>query len=199
MEKIANYLRSKKNRINLSFYISIITGALFSIYNGYFGFKYKLVWNFSIFFYYIILLILRVLISFNKKSKAMFNITQVTSIIITIILIFPAILMIKNERNISFSIIPAIAIATYTTYKIVMVVRKYLYIKKNNELFAGEILILNIIECGVSILTLQNTLIVVNNGYDSNMVILSIISSVGILLFLIVIIFIFWFHYRRAD
>lgn len=192
MEKLINYLKVKKNRISISFYISIIAGFLFSLYNGYFGIKYRLVWNFSMFFYYLIILLIRILISFNKNSKIVFNITHLTSILITLILIFPAILMIRNERIINSSTIPAIAIAAYTTYKIVMVVRKYLYIKKSNEIFEREILILNVIECGASILTLQNTLIVVTDGYNIDMVILSIVSSITILLFLIVIIIVYW-------
>lgn len=78
-------------------------------------------------------------------------------------------------------LIPAIAMAVYTTYKITMAsihIQKQTRNNRNNVLVA-ELRTINFIDALVSILTLQNTLIMVNQTKSSahDMLILSAVSS----------------------
>ena len=81
-------------------------------------------------------------------------------------------------------LIPAIAMAAYTTYKITMAsihIRKQKGSRCSNILIS-ELRTINFIDALVSILTLQNTLIMVNQTKSSveDMTTLSAVSSAGI-------------------
>lgn len=88
------------------------------------------------------------------------------------------------EKPVNMGQIPAIAMAAYTTYKLTMAfvhIQKKKRSKFNNALVV-ELRTINFIDALVSILTLQNTLIMVNQTESSanNMLTLSAISSAAI-------------------
>ena len=75
-------------------------------------------WNISIAIYYILLLFIRLLIILSKKEKITYIFTSIFLFIINLALIAPITIMALNQKNINIGLIPAIGIATYTTYKI---------------------------------------------------------------------------------
>lgn len=91
-------------------------------------------------------------------------------LMLNLALILPISLMAKLEKPVNMGLIPAITMATHTTYKLTMAsvhVRKQKHSRHGNVLIA-ELRTIPFIDALVSILTLQNTLI---------MVILSAVSS----------------------
>ena len=99
--------------------------------------------------------------------------------------------MAKFEKPVNMSLIPAIAMAAYTTYKITIAsanIRKQRNRKHGNILIA-ELRTINFIDALVSVLTLQNTLIMVNNtkSNDSNMFVLSVVTSAVVYIIIVFI------------
>ena len=96
---------------------------------------------------------------------------------IDICLLAPIILLITNPKETNFGLIPSIVFAVYTTYKITMAVINYNKVKKVDNLIFQYLRELSVVDAFVSILSLQNTLIMVNSGMTQSMFILSAISS----------------------
>lgn len=186
----------------LSLILNVIIPFSFALYNGIFGIIYHSIWHGSISLYYLLLLTVRIILLFSEKKAKISNDNKlrkrafITSFVIMLImnlaLILPTILMILDKKEINVGLVPSIAIATYTTYSIVMSVINLKRTKNSNNLIEINLKIVSFCNSLVSILSLQNTLIVVNGGYDNDLVTLSVISSAGILsLMLFVIVFAF--------
>lgn len=101
-------------------------------------------------------------------------------IVIDLSLIVPMFLMVLYPNEVKMGIIPAITIATYTTYKITIALIHFRKKSEDNAIirFVKE---LSVVEAFVSILMLQHTLIMVNGGMNTDMRVLSSISSAIIL------------------
>lgn len=200
--KISNFILKLKKDIDYRqkyiIFISLICSFLFAFYNGIVGFINHSLWHESIFIYYVLLLFIKLIIfkqlknnhiNSNKKIKNAFILTSILLFILNLALFTPVILMIFNQRTVYFSMIFSIAIATYTTYKITISIINFVKYKKNDNLMIREIKTIQLIEAIVSILTLQNTLIAVNSsGFDKKLFILTIISSVVGLIFILYLI-----------
>lgn len=185
-----------KTLINSTF--SFFITVLFALYNGFLGIYYSAVWNGSICFYYIFLVIIRGIIinserKYREKADKRFRnkvhiLTSVILLFMNLSLVAPIILMVLNKKEVSMSLIPAIAVAFYTTIKVVNASLNLKKTKKVSNKLVVELRYINFIEALVSILTLQNTLIaVMGESKKSEMIILSTISSIGILIFIIII------------
>ena len=116
-----------------------------------------------------------------------------------IALVVPISLMVLMQKPTNLGLIPAIAMAAYTTYKITMAIVNMRRSRVYHPLI-HELRTINLIDAFVSILTLQNTLIMVNSdaGEGSSMITLSAISSALIYL-TIIIITIKLFIKRKAE
>ncbi len=174
--------------------ISFSVTILFALYNGFLGISLSSVWHGSICVFYLLLIAIRGMILLNEKRNATrsenegmyrrgktFIISSAILLVLNLALILPISLMATFEKPVNVGLIPAIAMAVYTTYKITMA---SIHIKKQKSSRCGNILIaelrtINFIDALVSILTLQNTLIMVNQAESSvkDMLILSAISS----------------------
>lgn len=200
VKEILNKYLKNPNKIVFSTLFSVLITFLFAIYNLYLGLKYRDSWGISIAVYYICLLIAR--LSFliienktnkkedfikNKIRKKSYIYLSVFMFFIDFCLIAPISLMIVCPKEVSFGLIPAIAVATYTTYKITIAIKNYLKVKRYDNLMYKFVRELSIIDALVSILTLQHTLIMVNGGMNDSMLILSSITS--FLIFLTIVIF----------
>lgn len=185
-----------KTLINSTF--SFFITVLFALYNGFLGIYYSAVWNGSICFYYIFLVIIRGIIinserKYREKADKRFRnkvhiLTSVILLFMNLSLVAPIILMVLNKKEVSMSLIPAIAVAFYTTIKVVNASLNLKKTKKVSNKLVVELRYINFIEALVSILTLQNTLIaVMGESKKSEMIVLSTISSIGILIFIIII------------
>lgn len=158
-------------------YFSVIINLIFALYNGVIGIIYQTSWNIAISIYYLLLFLIReVIIIFYKKEKITYIVTSIFLFIINVSLIAPITLLVLNKKYVNMGVIPAIGVAAYTTYKIIMAIINYKKKYKENNLLVKQSIIVNLIDSIVSILTLQNTLILVNGEMD-NMTGLVIITS----------------------
>lgn len=102
----------------------------------------------------------------------------------------PAALMVLDARRVQTGMIPAIATATYTTYKITAAAVKLK--RKAPSVFLRQLNLLGFVDALVSILVLQNTLItVVDGGIREEMFLLCAITS-GVIFLLILTLSFLW-------
>ena len=103
---------------------------LFTLYNGFLGIHHSSIWHGTICAYYLVLVLLRVLIlSYAKKSqrndaqavqRRVYLISSILFFLLNLSLIVPVSIMTIQKKPVNMTIIPAIAMAAYTTYKIIM-------------------------------------------------------------------------------
>ena len=98
-------------------------------------------------------------------------------------LVVPVSLLVLLQKPVKMSLIPAITMAAYTTYKTVMASVNLKKRKKSENRLVRLLRTINFIDALVSILTLQNTLIMVNmHGEGNQMLTLSAVTSAVIML-----------------
>ena len=102
-------------------------------------------------------------------------------------MIAPAILLVLDKRTYNLGLIPSIASAAYTTYNITMSIINLKKAKNTDEPIIKQIRLVNLVNTLMSILVLQNTLILANGGYTDEMKILSMATSIGIIVLIIII------------
>lgn len=177
---------------------------LFALYNGFLGIYQFSIWHGSIGIYYLLLAGIRGIILLTEKNiktkckkektkrrKQAFALSAAMLLLLNVALICPIVLMVKFEKPVNLSLIPAIAMAAYTTYKVTIASINIYKQKrrKNSNFLITELRDINFIDALVSVLTLQNTLIMVNSTEQStdNMFVLVAISSAVIYIIIVVI------------
>ena len=178
-----------------AFLISVCFALFFCIYNGVLGFYKNVIWNIAIFSYYLLLLTIRMILYVREKKsktedekdirrdKQIYISTSVIMFIMNLAMILPAILLINHQKEVNLSLISAIAVAAYTTYKVSLAIIKFCKVQKEQNLIYKQVRMVNLFDAVMSILTLQNTLtIVVSNGNDRDMYTLSIVTTIVMLL-----------------
>ena len=207
-EKIKPFLKSWKKdyifKTMASTVLSCSVTILFALYNGFLGVCLLSIWHGGICVFYLLLAAIRGIILLTEKNnrtrsekqksecrQRTFMISAAMLLLLNLSLILPISLMVVMKKPVNMRLIPAITMAAYTTYKLTMAsihIHKQKRSNRNNILVT-ELRIINFIDALVSILTLQNTLIMVNQtkSNDNDMLTLSAISSAVIY---IVIIFI---------
>ena len=200
LKKILSLVKRRKTDYDfntmVSSFISFSFTILFALYNCFLGIYSLSIWHGSICIFYLFLVAIRGMILLEEKNSAtesnyktkvrqlrVFIISSFLLLILNIALIVPISLMVKLEKPTNMGLIPAIAMAAYTTYKFTIA---FIHIQKqkhrNINLLIVELRTISFIDALVSILTLQNTLIMVNyeksEPYD--MMILSAFSSAAI-------------------
>lgn len=198
IERIKSFLQRWKQDYAFKTIISSAgsfgTTVLFALYNGFLGIFRLSVWHGSICVFYLVLVAVRGMILLTEKKNVnrserervlhrhkTFKISSVVLLMLNLALILPISLMVIFEKPISIGLIPAIAMAAYTTYKITMA---FIHMRKQksnsySNVSITELRVINFIDALVSVLTLQNTLIMVNqaNSGTDDMLILSAVSS----------------------
>lgn len=207
-EKIKPFLKSWKKdyifKTMASTVLSFSVTILFALYNGFLGVCLLSIWHGGICVFYLLLAAIRGIILLTEKNnrtrsekqksecrQRTFMISAAMLLLLNLSLILPISLMVVMKKPVNMRLIPAITMAAYTSYKLTMAsihIHKQKRSNRNNILVT-ELRIINFIDALVSILTLQNTLIMVNQtkSNDNDMLTLSAISSAVIY---IVIIFI---------
>ena len=178
-----------------AFLISICFALFFCIYNGLVGFYKNVIWNIAIFTYYLLLLTIRMILYVRekkskkedekdiKRDKQIYISTSVIMFIMNLAMILPAILLINHQKEVNLSLISAIAVAAYTTYKVTLAIIKFCKVQKEQSLIYKQVRMVNLFDAVMSILTLQNTLtIVASDGNDGDMYTLSIVTTIVMLL-----------------
>ena len=191
------------NRLWKSGLISILSALFFSFYNGYLGIFKHYAFGLSIGIYYFLLSSIRFIlyiINKNKTNKKRYFLINVLLLALNISLIAPIIMMIDQKRNYNFGLIHALTIATYATYKIISAI--ILFYKTKERTYQSQLMrnSVNLIDALVSILTLQDTLIIVNGAIDdNNMHILMICSSIAIYIIILAISFYTYLKVRKQK
>lgn len=166
--------------------ISLIVTAAFALYNGFLGVYHSSLWHGSICVYYLVLVALRLLIvtSVNRNSKrSARTVSAALLLFLNLCLIVPVSLMVVRQKPVSMTLIPAITMAAYTTYKVVLASVNLKRRKRSENSLVRLLRAIGFIEALVSILTLQNTLIMVNaDGDGPEMLALTAVTSAAIML-----------------
>ena len=173
---------------------SLFVTALFALYNGFLGVYHASLWHGSICVYYLVLVILRTtVIAAGKKTERMeepnrvqtkvYVASAVLLLLLNLCLVVPVSLMVVQQKPVHMTLIPAIAMAAYTTYKVIMASVHLKRRKRSSDRLVRLLRTISFIDALVSVLTLQNTLIMVNmKSESSEMLTLSAITSAAIML-----------------
>lgn len=203
-EFVKNWQKDYAFQTVVGAFVSMGFTVLFALYNGYLGLSLLSVWHGSICVFYFLLVAIRGMILYSER-KNMTRSEQQQMIhrhrtylgscallfLLDLALVAPISMMAVMEKPVDMDLIPAIAMAAYTTYKITMA---SLHIRRKMRDHTGNILItelrtINFIDALVSILTLQNTLIMVNSSSpeSENMLILTAGTSAIIYIIIVLI------------
>lgn len=195
---VKSFLSSWKNdyafKTAAGSFVSMAATVLFALYNGYLCIAFLSVWHGSICVFYLLLVAIRgiILCSERKSIKSeaekqeaqrrrTYLISCVMLLMLDLALIVPISMMVMMMKPVYVDLVAAIAMAVYTTYKITVA---SVNVRKKTRNQSGDILIaelrtINFIDALVSVLTLQNTLIMVKSspGEARDMLTLSAVTS----------------------
>ena len=179
--------------------LSALVGLGFTVFNVVLGIVYKSVWNISISVYYVLLAIVRgivvhsqrkVSVADNQKKqeqyKRIYFKTHILMIFMDMCLIAPIAYMVIGERSYEYGLIPAIAMAAYTTYRITMGIINLGKSRKQENILIRELRTVNLQDSLVAVLTLQNALIIANGSDMQSMLALTAWTSAGIWLMIVI-------------
>ncbi len=177
-------------------FLSFLISLAFAFYNGVLAIINSSILYGSFSLYYILLIILRLFIlqaqlfSMSKKrpdiQQNAYYISFILLILFTLAMVPPVTMLALNKREYNLGLIPAIANAAYTTYSITMAIINLKKAKKTDNLLTKQLRLINFIYALMSVLTLQNTLILASGGFDEDMYVFSATTSGVILLGIIV-------------
>ena len=162
-------------RTLMSAAVSVGCTALFALYHEYLWLRYGSVWHGSIGVFYLLLVVIRgtVLLTErqnrtrpeaeqNRSRRRTFLISSFLLLALDLALILPISMMAVLSKPVTIGLIPAITMATYTTWKITMAsVHIGRQRRRGSGILVAELRTVNFIDALVAVLTLQNTLIMV--------------------------------------
>ena len=179
--------------------LSVLFSLGFTVFNVVLGIVYKSVWNISISVYYVLLAIVRgivvhsqrkVNVAYNQKKqeqyKRIYFKTHILMIFMDMCLIAPIAYMVIGERSYEYGLIPAIAMAAYTTYRITMGIINLGKSRKQENILIRELRTVNLQDSLAAVLTLQNALIIANGSDMQSMLALTAWTSAGIWLMIVI-------------
>ena len=211
-EKRNNFIKTIFNNKELIVSISsLFISFLYTIYNMIIGILNYSIFNGIISIYYLLLTICNSILIYriyrNKKSEKLYEITHIFIYIIlfllTISFIGPAILLLLNDNIFLQDTIYSIVCALFTTISMTFSIINYVKARKEDNENIKLLRLCNLISSLLSIIILQNILILSNGELNNDMLILSIFSTCIIILFIIVLIIIKFIFYikkiKRVD
>lgn len=179
--------------------LSVLFSLGFTIFNVVLGIVYRSVWNISISVYYVLLAIVRGIVVHSQRKvsaadnqknqeqyKRVYFKTHILMIIMDMCLIAPIAYMVIGERSYEYGIIPAIAMAAYTTYRVIMGIINLVKSQKQENILIKELRTVNLQDSLVAVLTLQNALIIANGSDMQSMLALTAWTSAGIWLMIVI-------------
>ncbi|MBQ7601297.1 MAG: hypothetical protein IJU49_03935 [Lachnospiraceae bacterium] len=181
-------------------FISLIVTVIFAVYNGFLGIYHASLWHGTICVYYLVLVLLRgtIMIAERKASRStdpeplrrkVYIFVSILLLLLNVALIVPAALMVRQLKPVSLTLVPAISMAAYTTFRIVMASIHLKKRKLSSNCLVRLLRTISFIDALVAILTLQNTLIMVISDERglSKMLPLTAITSGAVWLFILVL------------
>lgn len=165
--------------------------VLFALYNGALGLWHGSVWHGSICAYYLLLSLLRwdLLAAARRRlgadrQRRVLRRSSAALFLLNGALTVPAALMVLDRRGVRLGMIPAIASAAYTTYKLIAASVRLK--RAGASAFVRQLDRLRFVDALASILVLQNTLLTaVDGAVTGEMLPLAAISSAAILLLIL--------------
>lgn len=198
MSRIKQFFERRKNDFEYKTVTAAVGSfaatAFFALYNGFLGIHHRSLWHGTICVYYIVLVVLRGIIIVPRKSVStmsdpehaqtkIYVVSAELLLFLNICLIIPVSIMVVRQRPVNITLIPAIAVAAYTTYKVTMAFINLKKKKQSSDSLVRMLRTISFIEALVAILTLQNTLIMVNMKDDStDMLMLMAFTSAAVML-----------------
>ena len=175
--------------------LSALMNLFFLVFNAVLGLMYSSLWHGSISVYYALLFIVRTIIvmhqrrgeSNHRRNRNIYILTHILLLIMNVSLIVPIAMMIEGNRSYTHGLIPAIAMATYTTYRVTMAIMNAVKSKRGGSPFTSELRTINFLDAMLSVLTLQNALIIATDGMNEDMHTLMSWTSGGIWLLIVVV------------
>ena len=176
--------------------------ALFALYNGYLGLCYGSAWHGSIGIFYLLLMVIRGIVLLterrnrtrpeaeqNRRRRRTFLISALLLLMVDLALILPISMMVVLDKPVSMGLIPAIAMAAYTTWKITMA---SIHIGRQRRRSGGNILVaelrtVNFIDALVAILGLQNTLIMVKRTTEGQNAMLPVSAASSAVIYMVIV------------
>ena len=211
-EKINNFIKTIFNKKELIVSISsLFISFLYTIYNMIIGIINSSIFNGIISIYYLLLTICNSILIYRiyrtKNSEKPYKITYIFIYIIlfllTISFIGPAILLLLNDNIFLQDTIYSIVCALFTTISMTFSIINYVKARKEDNENIKLLRLCNLISSLLSIIILQNILILTNGELNNDMFILSIFSTCIIILFIIILIIIKFIFYikkiKRVD
>lgn len=179
--------------------LSVLFSLGFTIFNVVLGIVYRSVWNISISVYYVLLAIVRGIVVHSQRKvsaadnqknqeqyKRIYFKTHILMIIMDMCLIAPIAYMVIGERSYEYGIIPAIAMAAYTTYRVIRGIINLVKSQKQENILIKELRTVDLQDSLVAVLTLQNALIIANGSDMQSMLALTAWTSAGIWLMIVI-------------
>ena len=211
-EKRNNFIKTIFNKKELIVSISpLFISFLYTIYNMIIGILNYSIFNGIISIYYLLLTICNSILIYRihrtNKSEKPYKITYIFIYIIlfllTISFIGPAILLLLNDNIFFLDTIYSIVCALFTTISMTFSIINYVKARKEDNENIKLLRLCNLISSLLSIIILQNILILSNGELDNDMLILSIFTTCIIILFIIALIIIKFIFYikkiKRVD
>lgn len=162
----------------------------FAVYNGILGILYSSLWHGSICVYYLLLTLIRVFILLSEKRivkrgdqkerhrRNVFVISSAILLLINLSMVIPTAFMVKFEKPVNLALIPALAMAVYTTIKVIMAVHQLKHRTESDNPLIRELWTINVVDAALSVISLQNTLIMVaGDPGDEGLFLLSAIAG----------------------
>ena len=196
MPEIKDHLSRWKSDYDFRTFVNtfgaVLVTIIFALYNGYLGISHASAWHGGICIHYLLLVLIRGIVIVSERSNArkkesetasvgrkrVFLLASVLLFLLNLSLVAPFALMVKQERPVSMTLIPAIAMAAYTVYKVVIGSLNLKRKNRSENLLVRFLRTINFMDALVSIVTLQNTLIMVNTSGDKRtMLPLTAVSS----------------------
>ena len=133
---------------------SFVCTVLFSLYHGYLGILYRSVWHWGICAFYLLMMAIRgcILLTENRNRVRpeadrprlryrTFLVSAVLMLALDLSLLLPIILMVLLDAPVNMGLASAIAMAAYTTYKIIMA---SIHFRRQSRRACGELLMMEL-------------------------------------------------------
>lgn len=172
---------------------SMAVALLFAVYNGYLGLSRGYGFGCSIAVYFVLLAVTMAVLYRPKRQKIDTSCDFRRSygrrclsaawllLVENLMLVAPITLIVLQQRDFNLGLIAAITVAAYTTYKMTMAIVHYVKTRRQNDVATVTFRAVKLVDALVSVLTLQNTLIIANGSAgESDMFTLSIWTSAGL-------------------
>lgn len=167
---------------------SMLATLAFALYNGFLGIAHGSVWHGSICIYYLVLILIRGMALFaeyraagvpdrERRRQAVSVICAVLLFLLNLCMTAPMAFMVKLQKPVHMTLIPAIAMAAYTTWKLTLA---SVHLRKRRTSLNPLVRLLrtvSFVDALMSLATLQNTLIMVNNKDAPSMLLLTAVST----------------------